>query len=194
MDTTIQAQTVLDLVKETCATAAEPLVHVGKEGAEAVHILFFNLGSLQDFSGKDIRADAEHKSVFKQLAAIKRPVVYIFEIASVISPADVLAAAKSYSTGSRKMPAFPFRTNVDDASQVLYVGMVKSNFPARVVQHLGFSKTAATQALQLYHWTRGLDLQVKLTVFEFKAEMANSLPLIEKAIASKLKPLLGKHR
>ena len=90
------------------------------------------------------------------------------------------------------MPAF--RSKPDNTSQVLYVGKVKSNLQARVVQHLGFSRTAATQGLQLYHWTRGLDLKVELTVLEFKADMADLLPLLEKAVASQIKPLLGKHQ
>ena len=185
-------QKVLDLVKQKCSQAAAPMAHVATAGAEAVHTFTFEIGSLQDFSSKDIRADTEHSAVFKQLAAIKGPVVYFFEIISSISPAEVLSAAESYKGGSRIMPAF--RSNPDNTSQVLYVGKVKSNFQARVVQHLGFSRTAATQGLQMYHWTRGLDLKVELTVLEFKVDMADLLPLIEKAIATQLKPLLGKHQ
>lgn len=129
--------------------------------------------------------------VFKQLAAIKRPVVYIFEIISGTSPREVLAAAKAYD-GSRAVPAR--RSSIDDTSPVLYVGKVKKALWGRIIQHLGFSRTAATQGLQLYHWTRGMKLELQLTVFEFKDDMGNLLPLLEKAIASELKPLLGKHQ
>jgi hypothetical protein len=77
---------------------------------------------------------------------------------------------------------------------VLYVGKVKKVLWGRVIQHLGFSKTAGTQGLQLYHWARGLSLELKLTVLEFEANMADLLPLVEKAVAKQLKPLLGKHQ
>ena len=48
--------------------------------------------------------------------------------------------------------------------------------------------------MQLCHYACGLDLKLELTVFEFEADMADLLPLLEKAVASQLKPLLGKHQ
>ena len=91
--------------------------------------------------------------------------------------------------------AVPARQNsFDDTSPVLYVGKVKKAFGGRVIQHLGFSATAATQGLQLYHWTRGMALKLQLTAFEFEDDMADLLPLVERAVARELRPLLGKHQ
>ena len=48
--------------------------------------------------------------------------------------------------------------------------------------------------MQLCHYARGLNLKLALTVLEFETDMADLLPLLEKAVASQLKPLLGKHQ
>jgi len=192
MGVTPQSQKILDTVKEKCAQAAEPLAHVAKAGAEDVHTFIFDIGGLPDFPTRLIRTHPKHKAVFDQLAAIKRPVVYVFEIISATSPKVVRAAAESYRGGDRMMPAF--RSNIEAASQCLYVGKVKSNFQARIIQHLGFGSTARTQALQLCHWARGLDLQLRLTAFEFRTDMADLLPLLEKSVASQLGPSIGKHQ
>jgi hypothetical protein len=190
MNATLQVQLILDTIQRECRQAAAPLLHVAEAGVKAVHHFDFNIGSIQDYSAVDIRESAEHQDVFKRLAEVQGPVVYVFEICSLSSPSAVLAAAKTYE-GRRTMPAF--RSNIDDTSPVLYVGKVKKALWGRVIQHLGFSRTAGTQGLQLYHWARGLALELKLTAFEFEDDMADLLPLVERAVAKQLKPLLGKH-
>ena len=90
------------------------------------------------------------------------------------------------------MPAF--RKSIDTTSKVLYVGKVKRHLMGRVIQHLGFYKVERTQGLQLFHWAPKQDLQLKLTVYEFGADMIDLVPLLENATAHQLKPLIGKHR
>ena len=75
----------------------------------------------------------------------------------------------------------------------LYVGKVKKNFYSRIVQHLGYFKTAATQGLQLCHWGNNLSLKLKLHVIEFNRDMEDMMPAIEQHFAQVLKPLVGKH-
>jgi hypothetical protein len=48
--------------------------------------------------------------------------------------------------------------------------------------------------LLAYGGHAGLALELKLTAFEFEADMADLLPLVERALARQLKPLLGKHQ
>ncbi len=192
MGITPQSQEILDAVKDKCAQAAEPLAHIAKAGAEDVTTFVFDIDGLPEFPAKLIRAHPKHKAAFDKIATIKRPVVYVFEIISSANPNEVRAIAQTYQGGARKMPAF--RSITDATSQCLYVGKVKSNFQARVVQHLGFGSTAETQALQLCHWARGLGLQLRLTAFEFRNDVAELLPLLEKAVASQLEPLIGKHQ
>ena len=187
----LQTQTTLEAIQRECKQATGPLLRVVEDGVKSVHLFHFDIGGLQNYEAVDIRKSAEHQAAFKRLAAVRGPVVYVFEICPPSSPSAVLAAAKAYE-GKRAMPAL--RRSIDDTSPVLYVGKVKRDLWGRVIQHLGFSRTAGTQGLQLYHWTRELALELKLTVFEFEADMAELLPLVERTVAKHLKPLLGKHQ
>ena len=195
MGITPQNEEVLEKIKETCESATKPLAHVAKFGAKEVRTFIFDIDRLPEFPSEGIRTHAAHQTVFDQIAAIKGPVVYVFEIISAHSSETVRAAARSYD-GPRAMPAFRKESKTDYTSRVLYVGKVKmkAGFLARVIQHLGFWGTEKTQGMQLCHYACGLDLKLELTVFEFEADMADLLPLLEKAVASQLKPLLGKHQ
>ena len=197
MDITPQSQEILKTVMTKCGQVAKPLAHVAEFGAKAVHPFSFDMDLLPEFPGEGLRAHAAHNTVFDQIAAIKGPVVYVFEIISEHSSETVRAAAQSYKGKKlRTMPAFQKESKVDYTSRVLYVGKVKikAGFLARVFQHLGFWGAEKTQGMQLCHYTRGLNLKLELTVFEFEADMADLLPLLEQAVASQLKPLLGKHQ
>ena len=182
---------VVDAIRQECRQAAGPLLRVAETGVKAVHHFHFNIGGMREYLSEDIRKSEEYRSEFERLAAVRGPVVYVFEICPPSSPSAVLAAARAYA-GPRAVPAH--RSNIDDTSPVLYVGKVKKAFWGRVIQHLGFSRTAATQGLQLYHWTRGMALELQLTAYEFEDDMGDLLPLVELALAKQLSPLLGKHQ
>jgi len=186
----LEAQAI-DAVRQECRQAAGPLLRVEKAGVKAVHHFRFDIDGMRDYQTEDIRKSVEHRADFERLAAVRGPVVYVFEICQPSSPDAVLAAAKAY-TGLRAVPAR--RRSIDDTSPVLYVGKVKKALWGRVIQHLGFARTSGTQGLQLYHWARGMALELQLTAFEFEDDMADLLPLVEKAVARRLKPLLGKHQ
>ena len=173
----------------------KPLAHVAEFGVKEVRTFIFDIDRLPEFPSEGIRNHAAHQTVFNQIAAIKGPVVYVFEINSAHSSETVRAAARSYD-GPRTIPAFRNESKIDYTSRVLYVGKVKvkSGFLARVIQHLGFWSAEKTQGMQLCHYARGLNLKLALTVLEFETDMADLLPLLEKAVASQLKPLLGKHQ
>lgn len=190
MDDKLLEEVTLGAIRRECGLAAGPLLRVAESGVKAVHRFHFNIGGMREFLSEDIRKSVEHRADFEQLAAVRGPVVYVFEICPPTSPGAVLAAARAYA-GSRAVPAR--RKSIDDTSPVLYVGKVKKAFWGRVIQHLGFSRTAATQGLQLHHWTRGMALELTLTAYEFEDDMADLLPLVERAVARQLQPLLGKH-
>lgn len=88
---------------------------------------------------------------------------------------------------------FGYKKTYCATSNYLYVGKVKKNFYSRIVQHLGYFKTAATQGLQLCHWGNNLSLKLKLHVIEFNRDMEDMMPAIEQHFAQVLKPLVGKH-
>jgi hypothetical protein len=190
MKNMLQEQSI-DAIRQECEQAARPLKRVAENGVKAVHHFRFDIGGMREYLSEDIWKSTEHRGEFERLAAVRGPVVYVFEICPPSSPGAVLAAARAYA-GTRAVPAR--RSSIDDTSPVQYVGKVKKAFRGRVIQHLGFSRTAATQGLQLYHWTRGMKLELQLTAFEFEDDMADLLPLVERALARQLSPLLGKHQ
>jgi hypothetical protein len=59
---------------------------------------------------------------------------------------------------------------------------------------LGYYKVQRTQGLQLYYWTKELNLNLKLVVFEFEGEMINLMEVLENDLAKHIKPILGKHK
>jgi hypothetical protein len=142
MDELLQEQAMLDAIRHECEEAAKPLLRVAKAGVKAVHHFRFDIGGMREYLSEDIRESVEHQATFKRLAAVRGPVVYVFEICSLTSPGAVLAAASTY-VGPRAVPAH--RRTIDASSRVLYVGKVKKALCGRVIQHLGFSRTAATQ-------------------------------------------------
>ncbi|MFM2292326.1 MAG: hypothetical protein RIS29_2139 [Bacteroidota bacterium] len=153
---------------------------------------------LKEFLNEDIRDADDFKGLFKDLLSINGPCVYWYQvIAPDISSKEILESFTAYKNNperNRAVPAIKSEMSIDDNSKYLYVGKVKRDFYGRVIQHLGCHKTAATQGLQLYYWAKELKLQLKLSVIEFDSSMENLLPVIELAIAEKLKPLIGKHK
>ena len=76
---------------------------------------------------------------------------------------------------------------------IIYMSERSKRISSRIVQHLGYFKTAATQGLQLCHWGNNLSLKLKLHVIEFNRDMEDMMPAIEQHFAQVLKPLVGKH-
>lgn len=119
--------------------------------------------------------------------------MYYFEITSDNLTSDVINRVKEYSISenSKSIPAIK-STIVE--SKILYIGKVKRHFWGRFIQHLGYYKVNRTQGLQLFYWAKELNLNLKLTVFEFESEMINLMEVLENDLAKHLKPILGKHK
>ncbi|MFD2943288.1 hypothetical protein [Flavobacterium notoginsengisoli] len=79
-------------------------------------------------------------------------------------------------------------------SKVLYVGKVKKGIWGRLAQHLGYYKTTRAQGLQLFSWTKGTNVSLKMNILEFEYEMADYIGVLENKLAEELKPILGKHK
>ena len=77
-------------------------MRVAEAGVKAVH--HFNIGGMRKYLSEDIRMSAEHRGDFERLAAVRVPVVYVFEICPPSSPGAVLAAARAHA-GPRAVPA-----------------------------------------------------------------------------------------
>ena len=162
------------------------------EGIKPQRFFAIDCEKLADSSAAELRESIEFKPIFEDLK--KAPVLYWFEIISLTDRKSIRTALETYkdSTSPRATPAL--RVVSDQPTDVLYVGKVKSSFPNRLLQHLGYFGVPATQGLQLRHWARDLDLQLTLNVIEFEAGMAELMAVLEYALAKELRPLIGKHK
>ena len=181
---------IIEQIQTLCKDALAPLNHVELNGVKRNETIDIDCSMLAmweiDYKGK-------YKTIFNTQYDINGPAFYWFEI---ISPTD-LGKIESYINTYvylEDCKAFPAMKNkLDYNTKALYVGKVKNNFWNRIVQHLGFNPSKDTQGLQLFHWTAGLDLKLKLHVYEFETDMAGLMPIIENGMAKQLNPLLGKH-
>lgn len=159
-----------------------------KEHSEIIHC-----DSLNDFMNIDVRDSAEFKSLFDNLKSMKGPVLYWFEILSENTHEEIRQKLIEYKSKpeARANPAM-WKYTVPN-SKYLYVGKVKKGISGRMVTHLGYTKNPHTSGLQLFHWSKGMKLELKLTVIELIPEMAELMGVIELKTAQNLHPIIGKH-
>jgi len=182
-----------ELIQQACVKAINSLLTVSQNGISEPKIYHFDCSALEDFNHIDIRKVEPYQKDFEELSAINGPVLYYFEIASNHTGTEIRDAFEHYkkTMSSKATPAI--KRGFDPASNILYVGKVKRSFWGRVIQHLGFYKVDRTQGLQLFYWGKSIGLKVNLFVYPFPEEMVEYMEIIEREVASKLKPILGKH-
>ena len=175
-----------NIVQELAQKEIAAMLRVAEHGCKNVCDFEFDCSALKDFNLSDIRQSPEHEVLFRKLAQISGPVLYVFEIASETSSKVIVDSITAYSKteNSKKIPAI----------KILYVGKVTKNFWGRVIQHLGFYKVTGTQGLQLFYWARPLKLKLRLIAFEFENDTSGLMAVFERSLADKFKPILGKHK
>ena len=141
----------------------------------------------------------ERSMILEQLNALddcKEPVVYVFEIPATTDKKVLLEKFKAFrnkpiskDTLSVKRACARLNYNSDSsASNILYVGSKQKNLKNRIKQHLGYG-AAGTYAMQLRFWfPSNIILQLHII------EVVNNdiLTEVEAALATELKPLIGK--
>lgn len=122
------------------------------------------------------------------------PALYIFKVNPKIDSKIIIDAIDSINSIHLKVPAHyknPFNNGI------LYIGKVKSCAWGRLIQHLGYHKNYKSHGLQIQYWANKIPNMFYLTytVMFFKKEIADSLEVLESAIAkeNKYKPIIGKH-
>ncbi|WP_418263810.1 hypothetical protein [Flavobacterium faecale] len=180
-------------IKEISSNAVIPLQNVSENGAKRTKEFYINCSELEDFNHIDITNSDKHQKMFTELKEFVGPCLYYFEITSENLSSEIIDRIKQYSTSenSKSIPAI--KTKIIE-SKILYVGKVKRHFWGRLIQHLGYYKVNRTQGLQLFYWAKELNLNLKLTVFEFETEMINLMEVLENDLAKHLNPILGKHK
>jgi hypothetical protein len=189
----MSSQTIHD-IKTVCHQAARPLLAVGSSEITPVYSFTIDCNDIGDFTNNDIRDSDRYRQRFEDLKSMNCPVLYWFEIVSLTPTTNILDAFDNYkqNINERALPAL--RKQPFNGTNILYVGKVKTKFWGRMVDHFGFTKNKQTQGLQLWHWTTGLNLELKVHAYRFNDDMANYMTVLEKGMANKLRPLLGKHQ
>ncbi|MDX6183209.1 hypothetical protein SGQ44_17755 [Flavobacterium sp. Fl-77] len=182
-----------EIIKEISGNAVIPLLNVSKNGPKRMEVFHINCCELEDYNDIDIRDSEKYRSMFTELKEMTGPCLYYFEITSDNLTSEIISKIKDYSSteNSKSIPAI--KSKIQE-SKILYVGKVKRHFWGRLIQHLGYYKVDRTQGLQLFHWSKELNLNMKLTVLEFEPEMINLMEVLENELAKQLKPILGKHK
>jgi hypothetical protein len=142
----------------------------------------------------------------EKLNEYTNPCLYWFEADDKESATAFINALDKFRDAQKSLPnrrAVPVSNNNIHSKicgNVIYVGKRNggcrmrngklSHIAGRINIHLGYYKNGGTQGLQLAHWAKG-NLTLKVIVFPKEAE--KFLPVLEKLLASHLKPLCGRH-
>lgn len=135
-----------------------------------------------------------HKFDKNNRKLIDFPALYIIELADASQMEVVFKAFNEYRKREdcRRTPACHKDRN---SEKVLYVGKVNWNVGGRLSVHFGYGKKPEHHGLQLYHWAKYLQpsLRLNVHVFVMNPEVKELLPYLEKKLANKLIPRIGKH-
>lgn len=145
-------------------------------------------------------------NMFSELQSIKSNCLYWFSVNKIdeASKLKLLISDKKTALWSDKKETcrvLPARNKNED-STILYVGVRKgsnaktqkiSNIAGRMVQHLGYYKEGRTQGLQLAYYTRNLNINVTVHLYELNNCPDEYLYILEKIFAKKLRPICGTH-
>jgi len=162
-------------------------------GVVQEHNEVISCDSLNDFMNNDIRNSIDFKEFFDILKSMKGPCLYWFEILSKNTHEEIRQKLIEYKhTPCVRANSAMWKYTIPN-SKYLYVGKVKKGISGRIVTHLGYNKNPHTSGLQLFHWSKGMNLKLKLNVMEFIPEMADLMGIVELKIAQNLHPIIGKH-
>jgi len=185
---------VNQFIQTLANTLLESLEAIKTTGAKQYYTFIIDCDTLKDYNHNDIRTSPEYIDTFNVLMDLKGPVLYWFEIVSD-TPGEVIRNSISqYSKdgNSKATPALK-KTFVAD-SRCLYVGKVKRDVWGRMIQHLGFYKESRTQGLQIFHWSKGLGLNLRVHLYVFESDISEIVSVFEIALAKNKNPIIGKHK
>lgn len=179
-------------IKEFSTSAIAPLLNVSEKGAKQIYQFDIDCFEMKDYNFVNVLKESDFSHVFDIVTKISGPCLYYFEIVSGHSAEEIVYRVTEYklTQNSKAVPAI--KKNFPH-SRVLYVGKVKKGIWGRLVQHLGYYKVQGTQGLQLFYWTKGTNVSLRMNIFEFEHEMADYMGVLEHKLAKELKPILGKH-
>ncbi len=183
-----------DYVKNISGELISSLTTIKESGFKNEFSFEIECELLNDYNNFDIRDSEDFKMIFDKLKELNGPVLYWFEILSDTDRAQIRKQINEYSVSDNPKTTPALKKGFDKNTKCLYVGKVKKGVWGRMIQHLGFYNVARTQGLQLFYWTRGLNMKLKVHLYEFEENMADVVSIFEIEMAKLKKPLIGKHK
>jgi hypothetical protein len=191
-----------DLIRERSEKYRAAFAGVAESGAKE-YCCEIDCANLRDFKKENITESSEYKEIFDALKEMTGPCVYYFEILSDINK-DIII--EKFNDCGENKPALKKRLK---DSKILYVGKVEGFNPeisaiaGRLIMHLGFHtnknsgnpEPSNVHGLYLFDWAKDLGLKLRFHVFEFKFEKETKglVGIIEKDLAKRLEPIIGRH-
>lgn len=142
----------------------------------------------------NITIDGDFSENFKEMIEYEKfPALYFFEINEIIEKGEIVTLIKSVN--EKFQLSIPAQNHSSKNEGILYVGKVKSCAWGRLIQHLGYHKNRKSHGLQLDFWAKEIktELKLKYTVMFFEENIADDINILERILAKKLNPIIGKH-
>lgn len=184
---------VEDILLNSAINLKDSLSKLCNSGIKEYHSFSIDCESLKDYNYEDIRDSPEFRDEFKELEKLEGPVLYWFEITSDVDNNLIREKLKEYKRNKDAKSTPALKKNFDLDSKCLYVGKVKRIVWGRIIQHMDFYKVSQTQGLQLYYWTKGLNLDLKVHFYGFNSNFSDLISIFEIEVARSLHPIIGKH-
>lgn len=183
----------INFLKEVSCNTTKVLADFNERGRKSEFRFEFDCSASDNYLKKNILKEGQFVELYENLKLIDGPVIYWIEVISDNNVQQILDAAREYKQkNERHVPAIKTKYNED--SRILYVGKVEKDVLSRVMNHMGFHRSAKTQGLQMYHWGKGINLIVRFNLMQLYQGCEPILTVWEKALATKMKPIIGKHK
>lgn len=174
----------------------EVFENVANHGIKQIYTFSIDCNKLNPKYANEINItkEGDYVEMFSKLQEYEEfPALYLFEIDSAIEYYKIMSAIDE--TIKNTNLNFPANNKNLQNTGILYIGKVKSCAWGRLIQHLGYHKNRNSHGLQIDFWAKKITqpLHLKFTIMFFNKEIADYIEILETALASKYKPIIGKH-
>jgi hypothetical protein len=185
-----------NFIRDKSKTISEDFFHISQNGFKKNFSFEIDVKKLDSkyLDQVDITKDGDFSASFKQMIEYEKlPALYFFEINEIIQKEEIVTLIKNVN--EKFQLNIPAQNHTHKNEGVLYVGKVKSCAWGRLIQHLGYHKNRKSHGLQLDFWAKEIktELKLKYTVMFFEENIADDINVLERILAKKLNPIIGKH-
>ena len=193
---TMEINQLKDFIKNKSKAISENFDHISKNGFLQSISFEIDVNKLDSkyLDKVNITKDGDFSEYFQKMIEYENfPAVYFFEINDTVEKEEIVTLIKKVNEEFQlNIPAQNYTLKNQG---VLYVGKVKSCAWGRLIQHLGYHKNRKSHGLQLDFWAKEIksELKLKYTVMFFEENIKEDINILERILAKKLNPIIGKH-